>query len=268
MMSLGWTRFCPEHSQKSSWRRQWKAMPTSFSNATMTERSRSCSTKLQPMPATRIGGNMLTKDRRFPSSHRIHSKPLRWKSTSLHWDSHQWSLQCHQDWSWVKRPKTIRYNPTFFRAKEYCSYHDSNGHQTVHCRSLWKYLEELVCQGFLKEYVLYPRGNLQCRTIKRSASYPTATHDHPVQGDWVVQSSNEDKKILPLITPFVFHLNFMYFILSLNKLHFAPNHFNSLCYWDYPLSKSRQVHRSTDGITPSEMTVNPTPLLEFFSLRV
>jgi len=34
------------------------------------------------------------------------------------------------------------------------------------------------------------------------------------------------------------------------KLHFAPNHFSSLCCWDYPLSETCQVRCSIDGITP------------------
>ena len=56
----------------------------------------------------------------------------------------------------IRRPKLIYYNPTFPGAEEYCSFHESKKHKTVHCRSLRWYLEELVHQGFLKEYVLIP----------------------------------------------------------------------------------------------------------------
>ena len=61
-----------------------------------------------------------------------------------------------KDQQWVKRLKPIQYNPILLRVEEYYSYHDSKGHQTIHCRSFLKYLEELVCQGFLKEYILTP----------------------------------------------------------------------------------------------------------------
>jgi len=30
------------------------------------------------------------------------------------------------------------------------------GHKTIHCKSLWWYLKELVHQGFFREYVLTP----------------------------------------------------------------------------------------------------------------
>jgi len=59
-----------------------------------------------------------------------------------------------KDQSWVKRPEPIQYNPMLPGAEEYYSYHDSKGHQTVHCRSLQKYLEKLVRQSFFKECVL------------------------------------------------------------------------------------------------------------------
>ena len=56
----------------------------------------------------------------------------------------------------VARPKPIVNAPTTGpRAAEYCSFHDGNGHRTVNCRHLQRYLEELVRQGHLKEFVLY-----------------------------------------------------------------------------------------------------------------
>jgi len=49
------------------------------------------------------------------------------------------------DQLWVKCLKPIQYDPTVLRVEEYYSYYDSKRHQTIQCRSLRKYLEELVC---------------------------------------------------------------------------------------------------------------------------
>ena len=86
------------------------------------------------------------------------------------------------DQPWIKQLNMIQYNPTLSGKEECCSYHDSKGHQIVYCRILWKYLEELVHQGFLTP------SSLRCRGVKRSTSYPTATHDQPVQDNWVIWS--------------------------------------------------------------------------------
>jgi len=43
-------------------------------------------------------------------------------------------------------------------SEEYYSYHDCKGHQTIHCWALRIYLEELIQQVFLKEYVLTPEA--------------------------------------------------------------------------------------------------------------
>ena len=55
---------------------------------------------------------------------------------------------------WVRRPKPLLHNPSLFESEEYCSYDEGKGYQTIHCWALRKYLEELIKQGFLKEYVL------------------------------------------------------------------------------------------------------------------
>jgi len=31
---------------------------------------------------------------------------------------------------------------------------DNKGHRTIHCKNFCMYLKELMCQGFLKEYIL------------------------------------------------------------------------------------------------------------------
>ena len=57
--------------------------------------------------------------------------------------------------------KTLEANPIqpyLPRVEEHCSYHDSKGHHTVHCKHLQRCLKELVYQGFLKEYVLITRA--------------------------------------------------------------------------------------------------------------
>ena len=58
-----------------------------------------------------------------------------------------------KDHSWVRHPRPVQYDPLHPRVREYCSYHDDKGHKTIHCRSLRRYLEELIHKGFLKEYV-------------------------------------------------------------------------------------------------------------------
>ena len=69
---------------------------------------------------------------------------------------HQWSLQYNQGSTMGQAPETHQYDPSYPRAEEYCSYHDSKGHKTMYCWSLRGYPEELICQDFLKEYVLIP----------------------------------------------------------------------------------------------------------------
>jgi hypothetical protein len=60
-----------------------------------------------------------------------------------------------KDQLWVARPKPIVNVPTTGpRAAEYCSFHDGNGQRTANCRQLQRYLEDLVRQGHLKEFVL------------------------------------------------------------------------------------------------------------------
>ena len=60
--------------------------------------------------------------------------------------------------SWIKRLKSIQYNPTLPEVEENYSYYNNKGHQTVHCISLQKHQKELICQDFLKEYVLTPEA--------------------------------------------------------------------------------------------------------------
>jgi len=142
----------------SSWRKRWRASPTSLSNARTTTRSQSHSTVFQPVSVTRIRGNPPTKDMCYRSSHRIHSKPSRWNNTTLRWGSPSTKSSRLQGPAVGKAPKA---NPIWSHTPwsgRILSYHDSKRQQTIHCRSLWKYLEEVVRQGFLKEYILTPRA--------------------------------------------------------------------------------------------------------------
>jgi len=61
-----------------------------------------------------------------------------------------------KDQQWVRPSKPIQYNLTLPRTEEYCSFHDRKRHKTIHCSSPQWYLEELVHQRFLKEYILAP----------------------------------------------------------------------------------------------------------------
>ena len=63
-----------------------------------------------------------------------------------------------KDQPWIRRPTPIQYDHSHPRAEEYC-YHDGKEHKTIHCRSLRRYLKELIRQGFLKKYVLTPKAS-------------------------------------------------------------------------------------------------------------
>jgi len=56
------------------------------------------------------------------------------------------------------RLRTIQYDPSLLEAEEYCSYHDGKWHKIIHCQILRRYMEEIIRQGFLKEYVLTPNA--------------------------------------------------------------------------------------------------------------
>ena len=55
---------------------------------------------------------------------------------------------------WVRHPRPLPPNPKRPRAGEYCAFHNGMGHQTVDCRYLRKRLQELMNQGYLKEFIL------------------------------------------------------------------------------------------------------------------
>jgi len=48
------------------------------------------------------------------------------------------------------------------------------GHQTIHCLALRRYLEELIQQGFLKEYVLTPEA------ISRETNAPSSQEQNVI----------------------------------------------------------------------------------------
>ena len=56
-----------------------------------------------------------------------------------------------KDQQWVKRSKPIQYDSTLLGAEEYCK-----GHQTIHCKSFRKYLEELSAKTSSKSTSLPP----------------------------------------------------------------------------------------------------------------
>ena len=103
---------------------------------------------------------------------------------------------------------------TFLEVEKYCSYHDSKRHQTIYCKSLWKYLEELVRQGVRP----YPQGSLRCNAAERFISCSTATHDHLVQGLSDPTPSNGDSGVPPPITPLVFQLSSCILFIKRNNI--------------------------------------------------
>ena len=80
-MSPGWVKSYLEPNPKSSWRKLWRVLSTTPSNVAMTGRRWTCSTKLHPRSATRIGGNPPSRSRRSWFSHRIHSEPSKRNNT-------------------------------------------------------------------------------------------------------------------------------------------------------------------------------------------
>lgn len=64
-------------------------------------------------------------------------------------------LKVIKDQPWVRcppRPST----PRNTNSEHYCSYHQGTGHKTVNYRALLTFLQELLKQGYLKEYALTP----------------------------------------------------------------------------------------------------------------
>jgi len=167
---------CPEPSLIYSWRKWWRALPTSLSNAATMERSWNRNTKLQSMPVTPIGDNLPTKDRRSRSSHRIHSKFSRWRLPINE------VFNAIKDQPWVKHPKPFQYNHTLSGAEEYCSYHDGKRHQTVYYRSLRKYLKELIAKASSGHY---PERQPPVHDSQALCLLPNSNTWYPVQGDWV-----------------------------------------------------------------------------------
>ena len=108
---------------------------------------------IDQMLVTPIRGNPLTRDKLSWSYHQI--PPNLQDGLALHPSEapHQ-RINAIKNQSLVRHPKSIQYDPALSIVEEYCSYHDSKRLQIIHCRSLREYLEEPVCQGFLKEYVL------------------------------------------------------------------------------------------------------------------
>ena len=162
----------------TSWRMWWRALPTNFSNAATSERSRRHGTRLQLMPLTRIGGNSPIKDRLSQSSDWIHSNHSRWKSTSLCWGSPLTKSSISSKPAMVKRPKSIQY--TSLRSGRILFLPRYPGSPDHPLQKPPKISGRTCLLRFPQRVCSYPRVNLQCRTVKRSASYQTVTHDHPV----------------------------------------------------------------------------------------
>ena len=136
-----------------------KSSTTSLSTTIMTERSWSRSTKFQPVSVTRIGGQPAYKSQALsvlsPNPLQAfkmeqHLTPLRLPINEVFnsiKDQHWLSAQSESD--------TTLFSPEW---KNIVFFNDSKRHKTIHCRTLQKYMEELIPKGFLLEYVLTPRA--------------------------------------------------------------------------------------------------------------
>ena len=154
MTLLGWVMSCFESNCTSCWRKRWKVPLTCRSNATTMKSSRSRSTKLQPKPVTRLEGNPPTKDKVFLVLSLNSLKPSRWESISLYWGSSSTKFSMPSRTRRGQSPWS-RSNTTLHSSerKSIVLTTTVKRHKIVHCRSLRKYMEELVLQGFLEEYI-------------------------------------------------------------------------------------------------------------------
>jgi len=49
--------------------------------------------------------------------------------------------------------RSLLHNPRGHGSRDYCAFHDGCGHLTVNCRTLRQHLQELVNQGYLREFI-------------------------------------------------------------------------------------------------------------------
>ena len=118
-----------------------------------------------------------------------------------------------EDQPWVRRPRPILHNPLLPGSEEYCSYYDCKRYQIVYYWALQRYMNELIQQGLLKEYILTPEaafGQLNTQP------FLGATIDRPIQGD---------RLTIQVLDYRAYFLSFLILCtLLLNKiLFYAPN---------------------------------------------
>ena len=142
MTSLGWVRFYPELNPISNWRKWWRAPPTTLPNTAMKEKSPSHIMKLLPKPRTQIMARPPTRDKRSQFSHWIRSRPWSRQSSSPRFGS---LLTSYSTPSRTNHRLGVRYRsnitPHSPRVEKYCSFYESKGHKTIHCKNIWRYLE-------------------------------------------------------------------------------------------------------------------------------
>ena len=80
-------RSCLELNLTFSWRRSWRVLSTTLSNAVMTGRRQTHSARLEPMLVTKIRDNLPSRSRHYRFSLQFYSEPSGWNITSLYWDS-------------------------------------------------------------------------------------------------------------------------------------------------------------------------------------
>ena len=71
---------------------------------------------------------------------------------------------------WPRRPEPKPHDPSRLGTKDYCSFHDRQGHRVAQCWFLQKYLEDLVQQGYLQEYILVPGASSETERQRETPS--------------------------------------------------------------------------------------------------
>jgi len=148
----------------------------------MTEQNQSRNVET-PLSTTMIASVVLSRSNHSQTTSRVHYKLTGWTTTSLCWSSRFMTSskpsRVNSGWSVWKRSHAIR----LILEWDYCSLYDCKRHQTSQCWSLCKYLEDLVRQEYLREYVLIPGFLRGRKTIGDPVSGSTTTHGHSVPSD-------------------------------------------------------------------------------------
>jgi len=169
------------------------------------EKSQGSSMKLLLKQGTRIKGNPPTRE--VAPDCFTESTPNLQANRALHSTQvpYQPGLQHHQGLTMGQVLETNPVDLTSLKLEEYCSYHDSKGYNTIYCWSLWKYLEELIHLGFIKEYIFTPEAASRLGQTNAPPAQPQHMITQYKAIEWSC-ISNKNMAVSPPHFPIVFRL--------------------------------------------------------------